>query len=252
MGSCQDAAVNIVDDLLAEQGRIASILSQLDSRGWATPSRCAGWTIRDVVLHLAQSEEAAAVTVRLPVNTRDRAVVARGVDTAAERAVEAERSAPEVVFERWRQACEAFVIAYREADPHAMVQWVGGTLKPATLATTRLAEHWAHGLDIAGPLGVDYPDTNRLRHIAWLGHRTLPYAFTLAGRAPQPVYCELDAPEGGEPWRLGAADAPSSIRGDGGAFCRVGARRLGPGESRLVTTGPHGDAALAVLRNYAA
>ncbi len=86
--------MNIVDDLLAEQGRIASILSQLDSRGWATPSRCAGWTIRDVVLHLAQSEEAAAVTVRLPVNTRDRAVVARGVDTAAERAVEAERSAP--------------------------------------------------------------------------------------------------------------------------------------------------------------
>ncbi len=244
--------MEIIDDLVAEQGRIASILSQLDSRGWGTPSLCAGWDIGDVVLHLAQSEEAAAVSVRFPVNNRERAIVARGVDTAAERAVEAERAAPEVVFERWRQACEAFITAYRAADPQAMVQWVGGTLKPATLATTRLAEHWAHGLDIAGPLGADYPDTNRLRHVAWLGHRTLPYAFTLAGRPPQPVYCVLDAPEGGEPWRFGAADAPSSIRGDGGAFCRVGARRLGPAESGLVTTGPYGEAALAALRNYAA
>jgi hypothetical protein len=36
---------------------------------------------------------------------------------------------------------------------------VAGPVKPATLATTRLTEHWAHGLDITGPLGVDFPDT---------------------------------------------------------------------------------------------
>ena len=58
---------------------------------------------------------------------------------------------------------------------------VAAPVKPATLATTRLAEHWAHGLHITGPLGVDSPDTERLRHVAWLAHRTLPYAMTLAG-----------------------------------------------------------------------
>ena len=57
-----------------------------------------------------------------------------------------------------------------------------------TLATTRLAEHWAHGLDIAGPLGADFPDTGRLRHIAWLAHRTLPYALSLAGEPTRPRY----------------------------------------------------------------
>ena len=36
---------------------------------------------------------------------------------------------------------------------------MAGPVKPATLATTRLAEHWAHGLDITGPLGIDFPDT---------------------------------------------------------------------------------------------
>jgi hypothetical protein len=43
---------------------------------------------------------------------------------------------------------------------------IHGPLKPATLATTRLTEHWAHALDITGPLGIELPDTGRLRHVA--------------------------------------------------------------------------------------
>jgi uncharacterized protein (TIGR03084 family) len=125
-------------------------------------------------------------------------------------------------------------------------------MKPATLATTRLAEHWAHGLDITVPLGLDFPDTDRLRHIAWLGHRTLPYAFQLAGESPQPVLAELTSPGGADVWRFGPEDAPSTIRGDVGAFCRVGAQRLRPDQSGLVCEGPHARAALGRLRNYAA
>jgi uncharacterized protein (TIGR03084 family) len=245
-------SMEIIDDLMAEQQRIQSILSHLDDASWATPSLCVGWSVCDVVLHLAQTEEAAAATVSRPVTERARAAEPRGVDDAAGRAVEAERNRPEAVFDRWRRACDSFVASLRQAHPDSLVQWVGGTLKPATLATTRLAEHWAHGLDIAAPLGAHFPDTNRLRHIAWLGHRTLPYGFALAGQTPQAVYCELFAPEGGEPWSFGPPDAPSSIRGDAGAFCRVGAQRLAPAESGLTTAGPYGDVALSVLRNYAA
>ena len=245
-------AVEIIDDLAAEQQRIESILGHLDDQDWGAPSLCADWSICDVVLHLAQTEEAAAATVSRPVSERSRAEESRGVDDAVGRAVEAERGLPAAVFERWRRACEAFVAAFRQADPDALVQWVGGTLKPATLATTRLAEHWAHGLDIATPLGIEFPDTNRLRHVAWLGHRTLPYAFTITGQKPQAIYCELYGPDGGEPWTFGPEDAPSSVRGDGGAFCRVGAQRLSPIDSGLIAAGPYAHAALAVLRNYAA
>jgi uncharacterized protein (TIGR03084 family) len=124
-------------------------------------------------------------------------------------------------------------------------------LKPTALATTRLAEHWAHGLDIAGALDVPFPDTDRLHHIAWLGHRTLPYAFTLAGEEPQQVHCVLEGPDGAV-WRFGPPAAESTIRGAAGAFCRVGAQRLRPDDSGLVTTGPYGRTALGVLRNYAA
>jgi uncharacterized protein (TIGR03084 family) len=165
--------------------------------------------------------------------------------------VQAERAEPEVVFERWRVAHRASVAALRQTDPDKRLHWAATPLKPGTLATTRLAEHWAHGLDITTPLGIAFPDTDRLRHIAWLGHSTLPYAFGLAGQAPAAVYCELTAPDGGV-WRYGPEDAESTITGPAGAFCRVGARRLAPEDSGLVATGPHGPAALSVLRNYAA
>jgi uncharacterized protein (TIGR03084 family) len=130
--------------------------------------------------------------------------------------------------------------------------WATTPLSPTTLATTRLAEHWAHALDIVGPLGIDFPDSDRLRHIAWLAHRSLPYGFAVAGQEPHDVYCELTAPDGTTVWSYGDVATTSRITGSAGAFCRVGAQRLAPEKSGLVTSGPYADAALRVLRNYAA
>ena len=65
--------MEIIDDLVAEEGRIESILSQLDDVAWATPSLCPGWSICDVMLHLALTEEMAAATVSQPVTERTRA-----------------------------------------------------------------------------------------------------------------------------------------------------------------------------------
>jgi hypothetical protein len=129
---------------------------------------------------------------------------------------------------------------------------VEAPLKPATLATTRLAEHWAHGLDITGPLSIGFPDIARLRHIAWLAHRSLSYALALAGEQPHDLYCELTAPDGTTRWRYGPASADSAITGPAGAFCRVAAQRLAPDRSGLHTEGPNGATALQVLRTYAA
>jgi hypothetical protein len=51
--------VVIFDDLQAEQDRLEGILAGLDEAQWAWPWQATGWTVADVVLHLAQSEEAA-------------------------------------------------------------------------------------------------------------------------------------------------------------------------------------------------
>ena len=247
-------AVEIFDDLAAEYDRLDGIFATLSEAEWASPSAAAGWSVVDVLLHLAQAEEAVAAVVtgtpaRSGAPALDRGPVS--VDEAMDQWVAAERAGPEVVYPRWQAARRESVAALRAADPDLAAVWVSAPLRPATLATTRLTEHWSHALDITGPLSIPYPDTERLRHVARLAYRTLPYAFAVAGEAPGPVRVELTGPDG-QTWRFGPDDAPSVISGRAGEFCRVGARRLRPDESGLTATGPHGATALRVLRNYAA
>jgi uncharacterized protein (TIGR03084 family) len=243
--------MDVFDDLAAEDERLDRILAALDDDAWRSPSGAPGWSIADVVLHLAQTDEAVTASAGAPTADGGWPADASGVDAAAERMVREQRAEPAEVFARWRAAQQASVSALRGADPGTRLQWVAGSLKPATLATTRLAEHWAHGLDITAPLGIDFLDTGRLRHIAWLGHSTLPYAFSLEGEEPHPVYCRLTGPDG-ETWTFGPEDAESSIVGLAGSFCRVGAHRLAPEDAALIASGPYGPTALRVLRNYAA
>jgi uncharacterized protein (TIGR03084 family) len=253
MGSGRECRVStdIFDDLEAEQDQLERVLFELPDQDWRCAAGAASWTITDVVLHLAQTEEAVVATATEGTALPDWRRYGTDVDDAMDAMVRAERDALVDTFGRWRIARRAALAALRRADPQQSLAWVRSSLKPRTLATTRLAEHWAHALDITVPLGIDYPDTVRLRHVAWLGHHTLPYAFALAGLEPRPVYCELTAPDAAT-WRFGPPQADSSITGAAGAFCRVGARRLAPEESGLVAEGPHGSAALRVLRNYAA
>jgi uncharacterized protein (TIGR03084 family) len=244
--------MDVLADLVAEQDRLEEILATLDDNDWATESGAPGWTIADVVLHLAQTEE--AVVAAGGRSTRRGGGVSfstrGGIDGAMDDLVRAERAEADAVFERWRVARREAVDTLRAADPQTPLPWAVASLKPLTLATTRLAEHWAHGLDITEPLGIPFSDTDRLRHVAWLGHGSLPYAFGLAGQEPHDVYCELIAPDGST-WTYGPSDADSTISGAAGAFCRVGAQRLAPDDSGLEASGPYGDAALRVLRNYA-
>jgi uncharacterized protein (TIGR03084 family) len=247
--------MEILDDLEAEQDRIEAALQSLDAAAWGSPSGAPGWSVADVVLHLAQSEEAVVASVggRSLVDGLPPSVAgATSIDEVMARWVAAERADPAAVFERWRRARRTALAALRAAEPDTRLPWAAAPLKPAALATTRLAEHWAHALDIVDPLGIDFPDTERLRHIAWLAHRSLPYGFSVAGQEPHDVFCDLSAPDGTSRWTYGDASAPSRITGTAGAFCRVGAQRLAPEDSGLVTTGPHADVALCVLRNYAA
>lgn len=242
--------MDVIDDLEAEHDALEGLLAPLDDQQWASPSLADGWSIADVVLHLAQTEEGvvhALNNVAAPLWDRRGA----SVDTVAERMVQQERAPGREVYARWQAARRASVAGLRAADPKARIQWVASTVTPLALATTRIAEHWAHGLDVAGPLGLPFPDTERLRHVAWLAHRTLPYGFQVAGLEPHDVRCELTSPSG-DTWLFGPDSAESVIRGAAGEFCRVGAQRMKPEDSSLVTEGPHAASALRVLRNYAA
>src|SRR4051812_24172327 len=56
-------AADAFDDLIAEQDRLETILTAFDGATWASKSDAPSWTIADVVLVLAQAEEAVVPTV---------------------------------------------------------------------------------------------------------------------------------------------------------------------------------------------
>lgn len=240
---------DVLADLTAEYDRLNGILAGLTAEQWATESATPPWTIRDVVVHLAQTEEHVVTSLATPTSewtTRDIAL-----DDTIDLSVRADTADANDVLARWQVARHASVEALRRADPDVGVRWAAAPLRPRTLATTRIAEHWAHALDICDPLGIELPDTDRLRHVAWLGHATLPYAMRLDGLEPVEVHCILDAPSG-DVWTFGPESSLNVITGSAGAFCRVGARRVAAGDSGLDLIGPQAGDALRLLRNYAA
>src|SRR5438067_2859162 len=63
-----DGVEQAVTALADQQAELTNILEGLDDADWQRPSRCEGWTVADVVLHLAQTNEMAIASVdgRMP------------------------------------------------------------------------------------------------------------------------------------------------------------------------------------------
>src|SRR5258707_159538 len=100
--------MSVFDDLAAEQERLEKILLGLDEAQWLSPSGAAGWTIADVVLHLAQSEDGVEATATCrPLRAGLGAAAGGTMDERAAQAVQAERAAPAEVFARWQRVRQA-------------------------------------------------------------------------------------------------------------------------------------------------
>lgn len=247
----------VVAALADQHAELDQLLAGLAEADWQRPTRCAGWTLSDVVLHLAQTDELALASAEG--GYRDTAVRLTGgapatsVDDGAAAMVERERgqSGPRL-RRRWRTNAGALREALAAGDPHRRVVWVAGELSLRTLATTRLAETWIHAGDVADALGVGLVPTDRLRYIARLAWRTLPYAFTRAGRRlAGPVAFELRGPAG-HPWEFRPeTDPATTIRGGAVDLCLVAARRVDPADTSLTGEGPDAAAVLELVRTYA-
>lgn len=247
-----------INDLAGELRDLDRLVERLTADQWNAPTRCDGWDIADVMLHLAQTNEMAVASsngllaewiAASPAPSRP----FESVDDAAAVRVGDERgAAPEVLADRWRASCTAMLESFRAGDPSHRCDWVAGTLARRTLVTTRLAESWIHHGDVAEAVGLEQRSTARLRTIARLAWRTIPYSFERAGRSlAGPVALVLDGVDGTE-WRFEPSEpAETTIRGTAEDWCAVAARRIAPASTGLRGTGPDVDAVLALARTYA-
>jgi len=231
----------VAADLAAETDSLVTILAELGKAAWDAPTPAEGWTIRDQVTHLAFFDDATLLAVK---------------DAAAFVEQRAELLAlgdgfPDVVAERYRrlsgEQClawfsrsrTALLAAYRDTEPRARLPWYGPDMGPASSATGRLMETWAHGQDVADTTGQIREPSRRLRHVADLGVRTFAFCFRLRGQPvpAAPVRVELDAPDD-EHWTWGPAAAEDRITGTALEFCLVVTQRRNVADTRLCVTGP--------------
>jgi uncharacterized protein (TIGR03084 family) len=248
---------SVVVALGTQQDELDRILRDASEADWAAPTRCSGWTVCDVVLHLAQTDEFAVASAEGRI--AEAAASWSGADgspTVDDRAgalvAEQRGEPPEQVLERWRSGAAAVRHAFDTIDPSTRLTWVTGQVAARTLVTTRLAETWIHTGDVAEALGASRTPGPQLEQIVRLAWRTLPYAFAREGKElAGPVAVELTAPDGGT-WTFGdLRTARTTVRGPATDFCEVAARRLDPAESGLTATGPDATDVLALVRTYA-
>ena len=250
----------ILSALNQQHDELDGLLRDLDEAGWALPSRCPGWSIADVVLHVAQTNEAAVASaehrpegVTAVFRNAAREVPAGAtIDDVVALTVAAERGrSGREVYERWRASAAAQTKALAACEAGTRLPWAVGELSAITLAPTRLAEVWIHTGDVADALGRQQTPGPHLKPIARLAWRTLPYAFarsnqTLSG----PVALTLTAPDG--TWEF-TPDEPAATTVTGPAldFCLVAARRADPSDTGLTATGPDAAAVLELVRTFA-
>ncbi len=113
-------------------------------------------------------------------------------------------------------------------------------------------ETWAHGQDVADALGVTREPTARLRHVAHLGVRALPYSYTVWGREvpAAPVRVELTAPDGGL-WTWGPEGAADRVTGPALDFCLLVTQRRHRADTAVAATGAVAQEWLEIAQAFA-
>ncbi|WP_347957439.1 TIGR03084 family metal-binding protein [Gordonia aichiensis] len=218
----------IVDELVqalqAESESLDDLVADLPDEAWATPTPAKGWTVAHQIGHLLWTDRVSLLSITDPDGFAAVVGEAMGdplgfVDAAAE--AEAVR-APADLLADWRKTRARLGGALVAVPDGTKLTWFGPPMSAASMATARLMETWAHGLDVADALGAARVADDRIKNIVHLGVRTRNFAYLVNGlEAPTEEFrYEITAPSG-EVWTWGPADASNVVRGPAVDFCEL-------------------------------
>ena len=241
----------LLDDLRAEQADLRRVVETADLD---RPTPAEGWDVRDAVAHLAGTDVEAVKAVREPERfLAELPGIAGDIEGFLTGQLTARRGlSKEELLTSWQDGFDAMVEAFAAVPAGTKVPWYGPPMSPASFATARIMEYWAHGQDVVDAVGADRPATARLRHICHLGVRTRAFAHVNRGLTPPeaPVAVELTAPDGST-WTFGEATAQDRVTGPAEDFCLLVTQRRHRSETALVAVGAAADAWLDVAQAFA-
>jgi uncharacterized protein (TIGR03084 family) len=247
-------ADSVVADLRAESDELDELVAALPERVWQTATPAPGWTIAHQVAHLWWTDRVAVVAVT------DEPGFAALLDEAAKNptsfvddgAEELAVTSPAELLAEWRHERAVLHEELLHVADGRKLPWFGPPMSATSMATARLMETWAHGLDVADALGVRRPATNRLKSIAHIGVRTRDFAFTVNGLpAPaEPFHVGLSAPDGSA-WSWGPADAAQRVTGSAEDFCMLVTQRRPRTELDVTAVGADAEKWLTIAQAFA-
>ncbi len=172
-----------------ERLALADALESTDPSAWAAPSRCVGWTVRDVVAHLVYLAEGTRLSILLGGALIDPRP-SRSVDKAARRL--AASQSPEQLISRLRAAAH------------------GRFVVPGLPPQVALGEVLVHRADIARAAGLpNRPADDRTKAVLE-AERRLWFAFGVSRRIRDVRFAPTDAD-----WTVGPPGGPvASGRGE--------------------------------------
>jgi len=243
-----------VADLRAESDDLDALVAPLAERRWADPTPAQGWTVAHQIGHLLWTDVAALASVTDEAAFAELLVpaLANPSGFVDDGAAEFAALAPAQLLADWRATRARLHEALLTVPDGRKLPWFGPPMSAASMATARLMETWAHGLDIADALGVKRSATDRLRSIAHLGVRTRDFAFSVHNLvAPtEPFRVELRGP-GGDIWSWGPEDAAQRVTGSAEDFCFLVTQRRALRDLDVVAEGEDARRWLGIAQAFA-
>jgi uncharacterized protein (TIGR03084 family) len=245
---------DVLADLRAEGDALDSVVAGLDSAGWRSATPAAGWTVAHQVAHLAWTDTQALRAATDAAGFADW-VAGSAVGSPAlvdDAAAEGAATEPAELLARWRDGRSALAAALAALPPEIRLPWFGPPMSVASMASARLMETWAHGLDVTDALALSPSVSPRLRHVAHLGVRTRDFAFGQHGLpAPaEPFRIQLTGTDG-ELWSWGPADAAQRVTGPALDFCLLVTQRRHRADLGLTAVGADADRWLDLAQAFA-
>jgi uncharacterized protein (TIGR03084 family) len=240
----------LLDDLAAEHADLDALTRGADL---ALDTPAAGWTVGDTIAHLWFFDREA--TTALVDAEAFNAVLKEAIDNPdgyMARTLGEGKALGDELPHVWRQTRAELLTALRAADPATKVPWFGPPMSPASFATARLMEYWAHGQDVADALGQTRTPTDRLRHICHLGVRTRGFSYAVRGMTPPAadVFVSLTGP-GGDNWTWGDPSSADRVEGSAHDFCLVVTQRRAVADSGLRVTGDAATEWMSIAQAFA-
>jgi uncharacterized protein (TIGR03084 family) len=247
-------AESIVAELAAESDQLDALVAALPESGWRTATPAPGWTIAHQIAHLYWTDRVAVVAVTDEAGFAELLTVAAKNPTGFvdEGAEELAVTPPAQLLAEWRQTRAQLHQELLHVEAGRKLPWFGPPMSAASMATARLMETWAHGLDVADAFGVKRAASPGLKSIAHIGVRTRDFAFAVNGLpAPaDPFLVELHAPDGAT-WSWGPSDAAQRVTGSAEDFCMLVTQRRPHAELDVTAVGDDAERWLTIAQAFA-